>query len=122
MRRGLTLISVLIALAVLVVGVAALFRVYPAITRLSERSRSFTAAVLIADRVRAVIEEVYGGADDPLPPQMIEGADAEFPGYVWQARFDEEKEGLYRVELTVSWLRAGTRVSEEFQDVLRRKE
>ncbi len=76
MRRGLTLVSVLIALAVLVIGVATLFRVYPVITRLSERSRSATVAALIADRVRAALEDAYGGADDPLPPPVLEGADS----------------------------------------------
>jgi len=122
MTRGLTLISVIIALAILMVGVATLFRVYPAITRLSGRSRGQTVAVFIADRVRTALEEAYGGADDPLPPAVVEGADDEHPGYTWQARFVEEKEGLYRIELTVSWFREGVRVTQEFQEMLRRQE
>ncbi len=120
MTRGMTLITVLIAVAVLVIGVLALMRVYPVITRLSERSRSHTAAEAIADRVFAELRESYAGEGKPAPPASLSGTDEGFPGYAWRADFAEEREGLYRVSLEVSWTREGKRAFEDFQETLRR--
>lgn len=121
MKPGMTLISVLVATVVLVIGVLTLLRVYPVITRLSERARSHTAAEFIADKVFATLREAYGGADAAAPPASLSGAEAEFPGYAWRAQFIEEREGLCRVELEVSWTREGERAFEDFQETLRRR-
>jgi len=120
-NKGITFISVLIAVFVMAVGLTALLKAYPLIGRLSERARSYVSVSLVADKVFAVIENVYGDAGGPAVPESFAGIDEEFPGYSYSASIEEEKKGLYAVNVEISWRREGKIESESFFGRFRRK-
>lgn len=120
-KRGVTFVSVLIALFVLAVGITALLKAYPVISRLSDRAKNHVAVSLIADKIFTVIENVYGDAGGPPVPVFLSGTDEEFSRYFYSAEITEEKERLYAVEVKVSWEREGKVESEHFFAKFRRK-
>ena len=119
--KGIGLISVLVALFLLLVGVMMLARVMPALGKLSGRSKDTLAVSLLADRIFAVMEEAYGCSSGPPVPPFLRGVESDYPGYPYAARFDEIRDGMYRVELEIRWKREGNDAREAFYHVFRRK-
>lgn len=121
-KTGLSLVSVLVALFLLLVGVITLVRTIPPIAALSERSRNLYATSLIADKVFAVIEQVYGSPSGPDLPACIEGTDPNFPRYAYRATFREEKPGLWQTEIAVTWTQEGKEEMRCFYQDFRKQE
>ncbi len=120
-RHGITFISLLIAVFVLTVGIAALLKVYPVISSLSEKAKGYVSTALIADRVFTLIETIYGDINGPPVPPYFSGIDEEFPRYAYSADIQEEKETLYRVDVKISWEKEGKCEEEYFSGKFRRK-
>jgi len=120
-RRGITFISLIIAVFVLAVGIAALLKVYPVISGLSEKAKGHISVSLIADRIFALIEKVYGDAGGPAVPPCLSGIDEEFPIFSYFAEIEEEKEDLYGVNIEISWEKEGKIQNEYFSGKFRRK-
>ncbi len=118
--RGILLISVLVAAFILTVGIAAIFRMLPAVRKLSDRSKDRISCTLIADQAFARLETQYGRSDGPPVPRSVEEADPRFPDYSYRAVFTEERAGLYRVDLEVTWRREGAEKTERFFQTFRR--
>lgn len=119
--RGITFISVLVAFFILAVGIITILRVYPAIDNLSGRAKNYVSVSMIADRIFAVIENIYGSADGPAVPSFIEGVDEEFAEYGYSVWFEEEKQDLYRADMEILFKKEGKNETEYFQETFRRK-
>ncbi|MCM8820823.1 MAG: hypothetical protein NC932_02600 [Candidatus Omnitrophica bacterium] len=120
-RTGLTFISVLVAFFILAVGVIYLFRVYPVIDKLSRRSKGYIITSQIADKLFTLIEEVYGSPDGPPVPSFISGVDEKNPLYIYYVSIEEEKEGLYRVEVEITGKEEGRSESTYFTGSFRKR-
>jgi len=120
-KSGITFISVLVAFFILAVGVVTLLRVYPSIDLLSVRAKNYVSVSMIADKIFAVIENVYGDAEGPSVPPFIAGVDGEFPEYGYSVWFEEEKQGLYKADMEIVFKREGRDEKEFFQETFRRK-
>lgn len=119
--KGITFISVLIALFILTVGILYLVRVYPVIDKLSDRGKTYLTTLQIADRLFTLIEEVYGNADGPPVPSFITGTDERFPLYSYSINIREEKEGLYRIEMEIERKQEGKSETSWFTGSFRRR-
>ncbi len=120
-KGGFSFISVLVAFFILATGILYLVKVYPVIDKLSGRSRRYIITSQIADRLFTLIEEVYGNSDGPPVPSFISGVDDKFPFYSYYVSIDEEKEGLYRVEMEVTGKEEGRNEREYFSGSFRRR-
>ncbi len=120
-NAGITFVSVLIAFFILAVGIVTILKVYPAMDNLSGRAKNYVSLSMIADRVFTVIEKVYGDAEGPSVPSFITGVDGEFPRYVYSVWIEEEKQGLYRADMEITFMKEGKSESEYFQESFRRK-
>lgn len=119
-RVGFTFISILIALFILATALFILVKVFPAISILSEKSKSSASVSLIADKIFATIEQIYADREVPLP-EKISGQFPDFPGYSYNVSFIEEKEDLYRVEVEIRWKNQGKDESKIFVSEIRRR-
>jgi len=120
-KKGLTFISILITFFILAVGILYLVRVYPVIDKLSGRSRRNIITSQIADRIFTLIEEVYGSSDGPPVPPFISGVDEKFPLYIYYVSIEEEKEGLFKIEMEITGKEAGRSESAYFSGSFRRR-
>lgn len=120
-NKGLTFISVLIAVFILAVGILYLVRVYPVIDKLSGRSKGYIITSQIADRLFTLIEEVYGSPDGPPVPSVITGIDEKFPLYSYYVSIKEEKEGFYRVDIEITGKQESRSESTYFSGSFRRE-
>lgn len=120
-EKGMTLISLLVAVLVLLSGVLVLFRAFPVVNHLAHRSGTRIACSLVADKILTVLEDVYGNSSGPEVPVSLEGVEEEFPQYPYQAVFSEERAGLYRVELEILAKQEGRTERKYYQHVFRRR-
>lgn len=96
-RAGFTLLEVLVGLAILGVGLAAVSLTYSLSLREMAQARQYEEARMEADRIMGRLL-ARGG-----PPSFAERGECERPGYSWRAegRPDPLREGLAEVEVTV---------------------
>jgi len=120
-ERGITFVTLLVSLFILLVGVSIIVKIFPAISKLSERAKDSVSISLIADKIFTLLEEVYGNKDGQEIPDEILGIDNEFPQYFYKAEFKEERENFYRVFLEIRWEREGKNEKREFCSVIRRR-
>ena len=120
-KEGMTFISVLIALFILAVGILYIVRVYPVIDKLSARSKSNVITSQIADRIFVLLEEVYGHPDGPPVPPFITGADEKFPLFSYSVNIDEERDGLYRMDVEITETTEGRNENRYFTGSFRRR-
>jgi len=120
MKKGITLISILVSLVILATGIITLLKVFPVINKLSERGMDNTTVSMISDQIFAIIDKVYASGDNDIPP-FIEGKFAEFPDYKYRIDFNEEKENLYKANIEISWKREGKFEKKYFEYTFRKK-
>jgi len=120
MKKGITLISILVSLFILATGVITLLKVFPVINKLSERGMDNTTVSMISDQIFAVIDNVYASGDNDIPP-FIEGKFDEFPNYKYRIDFNEEKENLYIANIEILWKREGKVEKKYFKYTFRKK-
>jgi len=112
----------MVAVLILLAGVAVLVRTMPAIRGLSVRAEGAASAAMVADRIFTVLERVYGDGDGPAVPVSVEGADPESARYRYRAFFSERKPGLFQIEMEIATLREGRPDTRIFFHVFRRRE
>lgn len=105
-KKGITLISILVSLIILATGIITLLKVYPVINKLSERGIDNTTISMISSQIFTLIDRVYSAGDTEIPPS-IEGYFKEYPDYKYRINFDEKKENLYNCEIEIFWKREG---------------
>lgn len=99
-RRGLTLLEVVVAMAVLAIGITAVLGAISAFLRANDGVASYSRGVGLAQQVVAELER-----NDTLDPGPYEGSFNDIaPGYTWTAQIaTADDEGLYPVRVTVLW-------------------
>lgn len=114
-RRGLTLIEVLLAVAILGVGAGVLMLATARCLAVISQSRHYSAAQRLILQV---------GAENPLTRAAIEaksesGKFSDDPNYTWKREIiepeNENQKGLYTVRTRVSWSDRG---HESFEEVV----
>lgn len=98
-HRGLSLVEVVVAVALLGIGIAACVACVGSATLASQRAEEFTAVQLLAREQLAQIE--LRGAN---PGEDRGDFGAERPGFGWQtATTESDVPGLLQVSLTILW-------------------
>ena len=98
--RGLTLLEMLVAMAILAIGIVGVLRVFSSSIVTSKAAESYSLAAELAHQTAAELER-----RPSLDPGTMSGefASAE-PGYTWEAEIGSaESSGLQRVRITVFW-------------------
>jgi general secretion pathway protein I len=105
-RKGFTLIEVLVATAVLAVGIAAGVRALGAMTRASAAAQDRTTAVHLASERLAVLEAAVDATPGTLDVDLTD-AQGQFdadPRFRWEQRVATASDpDLLDVTVTVSW-------------------
>ena len=122
--RSFSLLEIIIALAILVIGVAAVINLFPIGLRASKRSADFSSAAILAQEKMA--EVMYLGydsvdqihADISGIPGNMGSLTETFPSpddqYSWHLDLADTMTDLARVTLWIYWLDRGNQVSETF--------
>lgn len=119
---GFSLIEILIALAVLAVGLVGVFSLFAAATATHRRGVDHTTVSLLASA--ALSEARAALAADRDPEDVTDEKLPGFPdGYVYDIAWEEIGNDRleYRVTITVKWQRGGEPRSETFETVLLRQ-
>lgn len=111
-RRGFTLVEMIVAAILLVVGVVAALTCIGSATRSTALAAEYTTAALLAQQRFAEIE----AQSDQLTSGDQQGDFGEdFPGYSWHQTVETtDFSGLVRVALTIEWPSGATRRSAQF--------
>ena len=123
-RAGFTILEVLVAMAILLVGMTAVLGLLTfgaALTRTAELRNEGASAV---ESVLADLEESFfpldaqGALQDPRP--ILERPLAGLPGLAYSARAERnpDRPREWRVDVEVSWLSAGVRRDRTFRTIL----
>lgn len=104
-HRGLTLLEVVVAMALLGIGITGILGAMTSCLRSSDASLGYSRGVLLAQQVAAELER-----NETLDPGELSGTFDELtPGYTWTATIaSANDQGLYPVEILVHW-QEGTR-------------
>jgi prepilin-type N-terminal cleavage/methylation domain-containing protein len=111
-QQGFTLVEMIVAAILLVVGVVAALACIGAATRSTSLAAEYTTAALLAQQRLAEIE----AQPDQLSSGDQQGDFGEaFPGYTWHQTVETtDLSGLVRVTLTIEWPSGATRRSAQF--------
>jgi prepilin-type N-terminal cleavage/methylation domain-containing protein len=120
-HRGLSLIEVLVALLILVIGVASVFALFGVALRAQQRS---VDAVTIARMARTILAELRANPGkfplSSIKQQHLEG----FPKYyTYSISFTPvaDMPGLYMAEVVITWQGQGTQASQAFKTLVLRR-
>ena len=117
-RKGFSLLEILIALAILIVGVAAIVNVFPVGLHASKRAADFTSAGILAQEKMA--EAMYLGYDNLDDIEGINtGTKKSFPSpddqYGYRIYYDSTAiANLTKITLGIYWNDRGNETNETF--------
>ena len=99
-RQGMTLLEVLVAMAVLAIGVVAALGAVAACVRSNAAAEQYSYGALLAERVAAELDRM-----DTLQPGDLSGVfDASAPDYSWASQVGSaDADGIHPVVITVYW-------------------
>jgi len=129
-ERGFTLVEMLVALGILLVGITSLLAAMSSSVaqRRTADARHELTALCEAALLRVQHEAVRAPDGNPSPLQlefvpMVDQPAAGFPGMTWSATatVDDTMPTLWLVRLTVKWLEEGENASAEFLRVIPRQ-
>ncbi len=116
-RSGFSLVEILMALAVLAIGLAGIFSLFGIATTTHRRATDQSTVGLIAQRARAEVQARFtAGQAGAVTAQTF----PEFPGYT----YDVETQDLggvlpsYAVKIVVKWKFRGRETQEVFETVM----
>lgn len=105
-ERGLTLLEVVIALAILGVGIVSILRAFSSSMMTSKVAEMHSYAAVLAGQVASELERRPDLETGELSGNFAETG----PGYKWEADIQSANlEGLLRVEITVLWFEGSRR-------------
>jgi hypothetical protein len=122
-KCGFTLIEIVVALGVLVIGVTSVFALFAAGGATHRKATSQNAAALISDSVFAHLRErfdIHAELDD-LTVAPGEGKLSGYPGFTYELKLEHIEGDEYLAVCTVSWKRAGVPVSTAFTTIVIRR-
>lgn len=98
-ESGLTLLEVLVALAILTIGIAGVLHAFSSSMASAAAAESYSNAAILANQVASELDR-----QDPLEAETLTGTFEDAPGYKWEAVVQpEDANGLMRAIITVSW-------------------
>jgi prepilin-type N-terminal cleavage/methylation domain-containing protein len=104
-RRGLTLLEVIVAMALMAIGITAVLQAITACLRSSTASAEYSRGVLLAQRVATDYQR-----NEELDVGVKDGEFDDTPGYTWEVQVaSADDEGLYPVRVTVAWANGARR-------------
>jgi len=115
------MVTILVAIFLLMVGVAILAKTLPVAGRISEKTAHAYSSAFLAEKIFAVMEQAYGSSSGPAAPGLVEGSDPQYPEYRYAVRFEEKKADLFTMRMELFRLREGREEREEFWGTMRRK-
>jgi type II secretion system protein I len=97
---GLTLLEVVVALAILAIGIVSILRAFSSSMLTSKAAETRSYAAILTSQVASELER-----RTDLQPGKLSGGFAEAgPGYTWAANIERaNSQGLLRAEITVVW-------------------
>ena len=121
-KKGFTLLEIIFALAVLVIGIVGVIALFPVGLRASKRGGDFTIATLLAQRqlnmIKRAGQAVYNPYDGDWPDYGEDYDESNYSHFTkWYALFSQPTIGitkLYTVDLKVYWNDRGNERYEEF--------
>ena len=108
-ESGFTLLEIIVALSIMLIGIASVFALFAAATALHKRSVDQTNAALIAGMVFSDLDSKITTGIDIAKLQKTGASLLEFPNYTYDLHLtpiDENGEELY-IDLTVRWKTKG---------------
>ena len=118
MRKGYSLLVVIIALAIFATGILSIVTLLPSGHKSVRRAIFLSRAAIVAERELNRIRVCYSEADSPSPPENFFGSDPEgfrWEGSVKRSPSDGDGDTVYSITLDVSWLEAGKLEKETFE-------
>jgi len=115
-RQGLTLLELVIATAILAIGLVGIVEVYSRGIRAAGESEGMMIASLIARQKLAEFDEM-----PELEPDSEDGDVSEpYETYSWQTEVDEvpDREYLYRIRIVITWNERDQPRELEFETIL----
>lgn len=98
-RDGLTMLEVLVALAILTVGIAGVLHAFSASMAANREAETFSKASLLANRVASALER-----ESSLSAGPLSGEFEDEPKYRWEANVEgEDANGMIRTSLRILW-------------------
>jgi len=118
MKRGYSLLVVLVALVIFATGIISIVALLPSGHQAVRRTVFYNRAATIAEKELALIRVYYSEQNSPLPPAEISGEEPD--GFRWSADIKEDG-GIYLVTLTVYSKEKGKEETEIFETRFVRK-
>lgn len=125
MRRGFTLIEIIMAMAIMAVGIIGVVRLLPVGLRASKSSEMMSRASFLAQEKMEELK--LAGFDELTKPNPSIDLEGEEGDYSWEAEVSEvELEGVTSSEdirslsLTVSWQEKGKPRSQKFMTYIKK--
>ena len=111
---GLTLLEIMVALAIMIIGIASVFALFAAATALHKRAVDQTNAALIAQKILSELDCRLTAGADIKELQKTGVALPEFPNYTYDLRLTpvDKTQNEFYVDLAVRWKTRG-RVREQ---------
>jgi Tfp pilus assembly protein PilV len=108
-KSGLTLLEIIVALAIMIIGIASVFALFAAATAIHKRAVDQTNAAIIAQKVLSELDRRLTTGVDVTELQKTGAALPEFPNYTYDLRLaplDKTQDEFY-VDLIVCWKTKG---------------
>jgi type II secretory pathway pseudopilin PulG len=119
---GFTLVEILVALFVMIIGISSAFALFASATAMHKRATDQTTVAMMAE---SILSEVENRLTAGTPIEAIARADATFSGYQ-DYRYDLELQPIDEegcevfVRLGIRWLKQGRERNQEFTTILLR--
>ena len=112
MKRGYSLLVVIIALAIFAVGILSIVALLPSGHQAVKKTVFYSRAATIAEKEITSIRTRYSDQDSPAPPEEDYGEEPD--GFRWTAEI-KKSGGIYLVTLSVYWKENGKEEKEDFE-------
>lgn len=122
-ERGFTLIEVLVALGIMMIGVSVAFALFAAATAAHKRAINRTNSAAIAEQAMADLESALRAGATPeelAASQPFEALRRDYPGYEIEARFYTGPDDVAVVEIIVRWTSQGQKRDETYRQLVTR--
>ncbi|MFH1421493.1 MAG: prepilin-type N-terminal cleavage/methylation domain-containing protein [Planctomycetota bacterium] len=122
-NSGFTLLEVIVALSIMMIGISSAFALFAAATALHKRSIDQTNSGLIAETVLSNLDLKLTTGIELSDLQIVNGALPEYPNYTYElilVPLDADEREIY-IDLAVKWKRGGKLCEQVFNSIRLRR-